>query len=125
MKHTWTDEMDRCMIQGFNEGLSASDVAKILNDQFNINLTRNAVIGRKDRLSETVAMKNASVDKAMGKLSVITLSKLEAEARHREILAHDLFCELINMGIEIYTEEYPDSRIGVCGKNGQRSDRSG
>jgi hypothetical protein len=56
------------MIQGFNEGLSASDVAKILNDQFNINLTRNAVIGRKDRLSETVAMKNASVDKAMGKL---------------------------------------------------------
>jgi GcrA cell cycle regulator len=47
---TWDSAHLDLLETHFNDGLSASESAKQLNQYFNINLTRNAIIGKRHRL---------------------------------------------------------------------------
>jgi GcrA cell cycle regulator len=60
---TWTEEMVSLLKENASQGLSASEIAAILKNQFHLPFTRNAVIGKAHRIKVKVGRHKLIVTK--------------------------------------------------------------
>ena len=107
----WTTLHLAALKDCIDKGMSSTRTAKHMNATLGTNFSRNAVIGQARRhgwqfKGRPPAMTKSLVGAGMRQVSTECHEEIGALAEKRGITIKRLTAELINMGLEVYREEY-------------------